>query len=177
MADLFGESPSREGLFWATPPALLAALNEEFRFDCDPCPNPRPEGYDGLTAPWGLSNYVNPPFTGGVRHWVNRAILEHCRGATVVMVLPMFQERSICAMMDAGAELRWLGRVRWCDLQTGRPSEKRESELTPCVALILRGERWSVNVRLHWRVWRFFAWLPWAIAEAWRMADLGQVLK
>ncbi|GHV50328.1 hypothetical protein FACS1894216_02330 [Synergistales bacterium] len=45
-----------------TPPELYAELNSEFNFDFDPCPYPRPMGYNSLVLPWGTSNYVNPPF-------------------------------------------------------------------------------------------------------------------
>src|SRR5690606_36481813 len=52
--------------YWKTPPDLMASLNAEFAFDFDPCPHPRPLGYDGLSVPWGKRNWCNPPFTGGV---------------------------------------------------------------------------------------------------------------
>ncbi len=39
--------------YWLTPPDLLKLLNDEFKFDFDPCPFPIPEGFDGLTCEWG----------------------------------------------------------------------------------------------------------------------------
>ena len=51
--------------YWVTPPDLMKQLTDEFHFDFDPCPHPRPEGFDGLVVEWGKSNWVNPPFTGG----------------------------------------------------------------------------------------------------------------
>ena len=49
--------------YWLTPPDLMAKLQAEFGpFDFDPCPYPKPEGFDGLTCEWGQRNYVNPPF-------------------------------------------------------------------------------------------------------------------
>ena len=48
--------------YWLTPEDLLAEIEAEFEINYDPCPYPKPEGYDGLTAEWGSSNYVNPPF-------------------------------------------------------------------------------------------------------------------
>lgn len=89
--------------YWITPPALYAQLDAEFRFDFDPCPYPLPPGFDGLTCEWGRSNYVNPPF-GSIMHqgpndkkprkkgptaWVRKAVQEHAKGKTVVLVYPV----------------------------------------------------------------------------------------
>ena len=30
--------------YWLVPPEIYDPLNEEFHFDYDPCPNPRPPG-------------------------------------------------------------------------------------------------------------------------------------
>jgi hypothetical protein len=70
--------------YWATPPDMMKELNDEFHFDYDPCPHPRPEGYDGLEVEWGQRNYVNPPFVGGVMKWVRKGIEEHKNGKLVV---------------------------------------------------------------------------------------------
>lgn len=50
--------------YWLTPPELMESLKEEFQFDFDACPFPRPEEFDGLQNEWGSSTYVNPPFKG-----------------------------------------------------------------------------------------------------------------
>jgi hypothetical protein len=53
---------------YGTPPDLVAHLEEELgvRFSgFDPCPMPRPEGFDGLAAAWGERGdwvFVNPPY-------------------------------------------------------------------------------------------------------------------
>lgn len=106
--------------YWITPPALLADLDEEFRFDFDPCPYPLPDGFDGLTCDWGQRNYVNPPF-GSIMHegrkkgptaWVRKAIEEHAKGKLVVMVYPL--DKWVLMMLQAiGSEVRNLGDVRW----------------------------------------------------------------
>lgn len=49
--------------YWLMPTDLLDKLNDEFSFNFDPCPFPRPDGFDGLETDWGKSNWVNPPFT------------------------------------------------------------------------------------------------------------------
>ena len=83
--------------YWLTPPELLAELHDEFWFDFDPCPYPKPDDFDGLTAEWGSSNYVNPPFgtvmrdgkKRGVTAWVRKAIEEYRKGKKVVFVYPI----------------------------------------------------------------------------------------
>lgn len=74
--------------YWLTPPDLFGQLDTEFHFDFDPCPHPRPEGFDGLTIEWGHSNYVNPPFKGPTA-WVRKAIAESQKGKDVVFVFPI----------------------------------------------------------------------------------------
>ena len=51
--------------YWLTPwqDPLFQELEAEFGpFDFDPCPYPKPDGFDGLTCEWGQRNWVNPPF-------------------------------------------------------------------------------------------------------------------
>lgn len=107
--------------YWLTPPELLEQLAAEFGpFDFDPCPFPLPEGFDGLTCEWGQRNYVNPPF-GSIMHqgkkkgptaWVRKAIEEHAKGKTVVLVYPV--DKWILMLLKViGAKVRNLGDVRW----------------------------------------------------------------
>lgn len=88
-------STSNGKRYWLTPTEMLAALDAEFHFDFDPCPHPRPEGFDGLTAQWGQSNWVNPPFTGGVMAWARKALAEQANSKTSVLILPIYQVRVI----------------------------------------------------------------------------------
>jgi len=105
--------------YWATPPELYASLSARFGpFDCDPCPNPRPAGYDGLTAPWGECNYVNPPF-GDPGDFVRRAIRELELGHKSLLVLPITHWTNV--LLLAGARLHPLGRVRWLELGGSPP--------------------------------------------------------
>lgn len=73
--------------YWLTPVDIMRKLRKEFRFTFDACPHPRPKGFDSLKKPWGKSTYVNPPFFGPTK-WVRKAIDEHSRGKTVVVVFP-----------------------------------------------------------------------------------------
>ena len=105
--------------YWLTPDDVMKQLNDEFNFDFDPCPYPKPEDFDGLTNEWGKSNYVNPPF-GSIIHegkkkgataWVRKAIAENEKGKDVVFVFPV--DKWILMMVKAGAEIRNLGDVKW----------------------------------------------------------------
>jgi len=128
-ANKFHQGSGADGRhYWLTPPELYARLDAEFHFDFDPCPYPLPEGFDGLTADWGQSNYVNPPF-GSIIHegrkkgptaWVRKAIVEAGKGKLVVLVYPI--DKWVLMLLDAiGADVRNLGDVRWCSIEDGKP--------------------------------------------------------
>ena len=117
--------------YWLTPPELYKALDDEFHFDFDPCPYPKPEGFDGLTCDWGKSNYVNPPF-GSILHegkrkgptaWMRKAIAEQKRGNLSVVVYPI--DKWVHLMLEACGvtEVRNLGDVRWLSIESGLPGK------------------------------------------------------
>jgi hypothetical protein len=118
---------SRDGKhYWLTPPDLYLKLDQEFHFDFDPCPYPRPDGFDGLSAEWGKSNYVNPLFVAGKGQgptaWARKAITEYEKGNKIVMVFPL--DKWILRLIDAGAELRNLKQVYWRSIED--PSAEAE---------------------------------------------------
>jgi hypothetical protein len=105
--------------YWLTPPEMYSELDAQYSFDFDPCPFPKPEEFDGLTAEWGQSNYVNPPF-GSIIHmgkkkgptaWVRKAILEQQKGKRVVLVYPI--DKWVLMLVKAGAKISNLGDVKW----------------------------------------------------------------
>ncbi len=130
--------------YWLTPPTLMEALQKEFGFDFDACPYPLPEGFNGLEEEWGESTYVNPPFTviqvdgkkAGFTAWARKAIWEYQKGKKVVMVFPI--HRWIHYLVNAGAELRSLGNVRWHSIEDNEP-QKAVSNWT--MAFILDPEK------------------------------------
>jgi hypothetical protein len=115
--------------YWLTPPDLYAALDAEFHFDFDPCPFPKPEGFDGLTCEWGQSSYVNPPF-GSIIHqgkkkgptaWVRKCIEEWQKGKRVVLVYPVdkWVLMLVKAIYGETSNIRNLGDVRWLATEDG----------------------------------------------------------
>lgn len=101
--------------YWLTPPEIYKKLDDEFHFDFDPCPYPKPDDFDGLIVPWGSSNYVNPPFNGPSK-WVKKAISEYEEGKKVVFVFPI--DKWVHRMIQAGAKIRNLGDIRWLSTET-----------------------------------------------------------
>ncbi|HYI40015.1 MAG TPA: hypothetical protein VE053_06825 [Allosphingosinicella sp.] len=117
--------------YWLTPPDVYGPLDARFSFDFDPCPFPKPEGFDGLTAPWGKSNYVNPPF-GSILHqgpgdkkprkkgptaWARKAIEEQAKGNRTVLVYPV--DKWLLMLLAAGAKVENLGDVKWLATEDG----------------------------------------------------------
>ena len=109
------EMPKDRTIAWLTPPLLLQRLADKYGpFDYDPCPHPRPYGYDGLIAEWGQNNYVNPPFNygkDGIVAWVRKAILENQKGKNVLIVWPMPTWFDL--LVKAGCEIESIGEVDW----------------------------------------------------------------
>jgi energy-coupling factor transporter ATP-binding protein EcfA2 len=128
--------------YWLTPAAFYKKLDDEFHFDKDPCPNPRPFGYDSLRLRWGKSNYVNPCFLAkdgvnkkGPMAFVRKAIAEQKLGNTSVLVLPA-RSSTLNLLIAAGAEVRDGGRVAWEDVDTREPMPSP----MPVTIFILRGK-------------------------------------
>lgn len=78
---------------WATPKEFYDKLDKEFNFDFDPCPlneNEITPEKDGLLIDWGISNFVNPPYSRDLKEsFVKKAIQESKKGKVCVMLLPV----------------------------------------------------------------------------------------
>ncbi len=126
---------------WIIPPDIYNPLDQEFNFDFDPCPYPF-NGVDGTEVEWGQSNWVNPPFRKadgqfgkGPTAFIRKAIEEQKKGKTSVVIINT--NAFINMMVEAGAEMRAMGRVKWLDGQTKEPWKSPS-----CTTLfILRGKR------------------------------------
>ena len=125
--------------YWITPPELYEKLDQEFNFDFDPCPHPRPDGYNSLVLPWGSMNYCNPPFrktdgnTHGPTAFVRKAVEEQSKGNSTVLLIPA--QSYINILLEAGAELRAAGRTRFLEVDTEEPLKGP----SPTIIAILRG--------------------------------------
>lgn len=115
--------------YWLTPPEVYEQLNSEHDFDFDPCPFPKPDDFDGLTAEWGESSYVNPPF-GSIIHngkkkgataWVRKAIEEFKKGKKVVFVHPI--DKWVLMLIKEGAKITNLGDIKWLATEDGTPGK------------------------------------------------------
>ena len=135
---------------WITPPDIYQRLNDEFQFDHDPCPYPRPPNLNSLAddVEWGESNYVNAPFrqddvVGGTgpTAFVNKGLCEQTKAKTSVFVLPV--PHYMTKFLLAGAEIRPLGRVPFLEVETGEPAPH-----PPNIAcFILRGHKKEAESR------------------------------
>jgi hypothetical protein len=96
---------------YGTPYGLLADLALEFSFDFDPCPYPRPPGFDGLRVPWGRRAFVNPPYGRMVPRFLDKAIFEIRAGRCDLAVFLLFARTDtewFHRLVLPYAELRWL---------------------------------------------------------------------
>ena len=123
--------------YWKTSPEMMAELQEKYDFDFDPCPYPRPEGFDGLVVDWGKCNWVNPPFTGGVMKWVRKAIVERDKGNLSVLILPIYQMRAISVLDDNGAQMEYAGKPQWLALEDDEPNPVKLQDRQPCIYAVL----------------------------------------
>jgi len=124
--------------YWLTPPSLWKRLDDEFHFDFDPCPFPKPDDWDAMKMEWGQSNYVNAPFSlsdgPGLTAFVRKAIEQQKKGKTSVLILPFPEMFSL--LIDAGAEIRRAGRVPFLDVESKEPCPQPSL----CSLFILRGK-------------------------------------
>jgi DNA N-6-adenine-methyltransferase Dam len=81
-AALFSSASDR----WATPGELFAALDQEFRFDFDPCPlDGTVDALLPLFCNWkGRRVFCNPPYGPGLGEWLRRGL----EAALVAFLLP-----------------------------------------------------------------------------------------
>ncbi len=70
---------------WNTPRSFYQALDAEFGFDFDPCPE-HPK-FNGLEVDWGRVSFCNPPYSE-LGLWLKKGFEEFQKGKTVVFLIP-----------------------------------------------------------------------------------------
>jgi phage N-6-adenine-methyltransferase len=112
---------SSQRLDWQTPEDVYEKLDAEFHFDFDPCPhNP---SFDGLTADWGTSNFVNPPYGREIGKWIRKGYEEAQKGKRVVFLIPSRTDTAWWHdyVMKA-KEIRFIrGRIKFNGAKTSAP--------------------------------------------------------
>lgn len=76
---------------YATPPKIYEELNKKYNFDFDPCPyNENEIINDGLKIEWGISNFINPPYSQKLKEaFIKRGIQEMRKGKICVFLIPV----------------------------------------------------------------------------------------
>jgi hypothetical protein len=120
--------------YWLTPESVYDLIKSKYGVSkenlYDPCPYPKPEGFDGLNEEWGKISYVNPPFgvvdingkKVGATAWFRKAKVEADKGKTVFFVFPI-HNWLVEAMIYCGASVVHLGNVKWLATEDGLPGK------------------------------------------------------
>ena len=122
---------------WRTPIELYNKLNNEFNFDFDPCPYK--SEFNGLTCEWGLSNFVNPPYSN-VTSFLKKAHYELYYGKAKICVFLLFSNtdtRWFHNYIYNIAELRFIkGRLKFISDDI----KKNNTAMRPSMVCILKKE-------------------------------------
>ena len=119
---------------WGTPKELYDKLNEEFKFNFDPCPLNWKEGDpDGLTIEWGSSTFCNPPYSE-VSKWIEKAYNEWKKKKKVVMLINTITDTiAFHKYIYNQAEIRFIkGRLKFID-----PSNPDNKNVSPKASMIV----------------------------------------
>ena len=125
---------------WGTPPEVYAPLNDEFKFNYDPCPlDWQPGDPDGLLTDWGTSTFCNPPYSD-VSKWVKKAHDEWKTGKTVVMLINAITDtKAFHEYIYGVAEVRFVkGRIKFID--PANPTKRAPSPRASMI-VVFRGHR------------------------------------
>lgn len=118
---------------WATPQKLFDYLNGEFNFTLDPCAtkdNAKCGKYytieeDGLSKSWENEVvFMNPPYGGHTREWLEKAYKESLNGATVICLIVSATDRTYWHdLISKYADEIWFmrGRVKFGGKDTTAP--------------------------------------------------------
>lgn len=118
---------------WATPDYLYKLLDDEFKFNLDPCAddhNHKCDRYytketDGLSIEWGGDDrvFMNPPYGKDIKKWVRKAKdSAEKNGALVVGLVPARTDTKWWLDCMSASELRFIeGRIKFGNSKTCAP--------------------------------------------------------
>ena len=125
---------------WATPKEVYDKLNEEFKFDYDPCPLDFKE--DGTKIEWKQSNFINPPYSRKLKEaFILKAFKESKKGKICVMLLPVSTSTKIFhEVIYPNAEIRFVrGRIAFEGINTfGKKVGKGSAPMHDSMIVIFR---------------------------------------
>jgi len=107
---------------WATPRAVFDALNQEFRFNFDPCPlDGDQDGLAPLFVEWrGKRVFCNPPYGPGIANWLERGL----EADLAVFLIPARTDTKWFhkIVLPRAKEIRFIrGRLRFGDAKNSAP--------------------------------------------------------
>lgn len=115
---------------WQTPKELFNTLNKEFWFEMDVaasdtnklCDNFFDANDNALLRDWHLCNWCNPPYSD-IAPWVSKAIEQHKKGSTTVMLVPSDTSvKWFKRAYESCNEVRFIsGRVSFINAETKKP--------------------------------------------------------
>lgn len=118
---------------WQTPKSLFDTLDKEFNFNCDVACSEHNKLVDqhwldinddalNFSTEWGSVNWCNPPYSN-ISPWVEKAILEHRKGKTTVMLVPADTSvKWFKRAYNSCNEVRFIsGRLSFVNCETEKP--------------------------------------------------------
>jgi len=115
---------------WQTPKQIFSTLNWEFKFTFDVaasfqnslCPEYYTELDDALDQKWSAVNWCNPPYSN-ITPWVQKSIIEHQYGRTIVMLVPADTSvKWFKLAYESCNEVRFIsGRISFINADTQKP--------------------------------------------------------
>lgn len=115
---------------WQTPKEIFNKLDNEFLFVCDVaasdknslCRNYFSESISALDRNWDKVNWCNPPYSD-ITPWVSKAIEQHNKGETIVMLVPSDTSvKWFKLAYESCNEVRFIsGRISFINADTQKP--------------------------------------------------------
>ena len=134
---------------WRTPQDLYDRLNNEFKFDFDPCPlidaDKITKETDGLLIDWGKRNFVNPPYSRKLKEaFIERSVYFKNKGRLCVMLLPVSTSTKIFhdVILPNADDIRFLrGRVKFEGINTFGEIVKNKAGMHDSMVVVFDGTK------------------------------------